>query len=181
SPPPHLVMLLPSPTPGELPRHSENRRSGMTRNRKPRQTLSSKRAQTLFRHGHFGWIDWSPPGLPGGGITGIVPPGGVGCLISGSTWSGGQITPPDLASLSLRFPCAPCWASTPSPPFPTVVCVSEWAHAFGSSCSALGATGAWVCGGYWATPKAGRRTTEAIRPKTRIAGTIELPLFRLCP
>src|SRR5215469_4443616 len=92
-------------------------------------------------------MDGSPPGLPGGGITGIAPPGGVGCLISGSTCSGGQITPPDFASLSLRFPVPSCCASPRSAPFPTVVWVSEWAHALGATCSVLGATGTWFCGG----------------------------------
>src|SRR5213078_815528 len=43
----------------------------------------------------------SPPGLPGGGITGILLPlCGVGARISGSTF-GGQITPSVRASLSL--------------------------------------------------------------------------------
>lgn len=42
-----------------------------------------------------------PPGLPGGGITGVLPAlGGVGARISGSTPGGGQSTPSDLASLS---------------------------------------------------------------------------------
>jgi hypothetical protein len=36
-------------------------------------------------------------------MTGIeLPVGGVGCLISGSTCSGGQMTPPDRASFSLK-------------------------------------------------------------------------------
>jgi hypothetical protein len=35
----------------------------------------------------------SPPGLPGGGMIGILPVCGVGALIAGSTF-GGQITPP---------------------------------------------------------------------------------------
>src|SRR5262249_28477427 len=76
------------------------------------------------------------------------------------------------------FPGALCWASTPSPPFPTVVCVSEWAHAFGSSCSALGATGALASGGAWASAKAGRRATEAVSPKIRISRNIRRILFR---
>jgi len=42
----------------------------------------------------------SPPGLPGGGITGIFPVSGAGALIPGSTF-GGQITPPPSLSLSL--------------------------------------------------------------------------------
>jgi hypothetical protein len=42
----------------------------------------------------------SPPGLPGGGITGVLPVSGVGARISGSTPAGGHNTPSDLASLS---------------------------------------------------------------------------------
>ena len=42
----------------------------------------------------------SPPGLPGGGITGILPALGVGARISGSTPEGGHKTPSDFASLS---------------------------------------------------------------------------------
>src|SRR5262249_36375435 len=75
----------------------------------------------------------------------IAPPGGVGCLISGSTFFGGQITPPERASLSLRFPCASCWSD--SAPLPIVLGVSDCAHAFGSSCSAFGATGGLAVGG----------------------------------
>ena len=41
-----------------------------------------------------------PPGLPGGGITGVLPPSGVGAWISGSTSAGGHSTPSDFASLS---------------------------------------------------------------------------------
>jgi hypothetical protein len=41
---------------------------------------------------HLGWTLGSPPGLPGGGITGVLPAFGVGALIAGST-SGGQMTP----------------------------------------------------------------------------------------
>jgi hypothetical protein len=61
----------------------------------------------------------SPPGLPGGGITGVLPLSGVGARISGSTPEGGHNTPSDLASLSpsgsLLWPVvvpsgqAPCW------------------------------------------------------------------------
>src|SRR5262245_31060137 len=82
---------------------------------------------------YFGWTDWSPPGLPGGGITGMGPPGGVGCLISGSTCSGGQITPPERASLSLRFPVESFRGRSTSLPRPIVDGVSVFAHAFGSS------------------------------------------------
>jgi hypothetical protein len=50
---------------------------------------------------YFGRTSGLPPGLPGGGITGVLPAsGGVGARISGSTPGGGHNTPSDLASLS---------------------------------------------------------------------------------
>jgi hypothetical protein len=49
---------------------------------------------------YFGRSEGSPPGLPGGGITGVLPASGVGARISGSTPAGGHSTPSDLASLS---------------------------------------------------------------------------------
>ena len=50
---------------------------------------------------YFGRRLGSPPRLPGGGMTGILPvSGGVGTRISGSTPDGGHSTPSDLASLS---------------------------------------------------------------------------------
>jgi hypothetical protein len=49
---------------------------------------------------YFGRTLGSPPGLPGGGITGVLPASGVGARISGSTPGGGHNTPSDLASLS---------------------------------------------------------------------------------
>jgi hypothetical protein len=49
---------------------------------------------------YFGRIVGSPPGLPGGGMTGMLPVSGVGARISGSTPAGGQSTPSELASLS---------------------------------------------------------------------------------
>jgi hypothetical protein len=50
--------------------------------------------------GYFGRIEGSPPGLPGGGITGVLPASGVGARISGSTPAGGHNTPSERASLS---------------------------------------------------------------------------------
>jgi hypothetical protein len=50
--------------------------------------------------GYFGRIVGSPPGLPGGGITGVLPTSGVGARISGSTPGGGHSTPSERASLS---------------------------------------------------------------------------------
>ena len=41
---------------------------------------------------YFGFTFGSPPGLPGGGITGLLPLSGAGTLMPGSTL-GGQITP----------------------------------------------------------------------------------------
>jgi hypothetical protein len=60
----------------------------------------------------------SPPGLPGGGITGVLPVSGVGARIAGSTPAGGHSTPSDLASLSpsgsARWPVVvPCGAILP--------------------------------------------------------------------
>src|SRR5271156_4932613 len=49
---------------------------------------------------YFGRRFGSPPGLPGGGITGVLPVSGVGARISGSTPEGGHNTPLDFASLS---------------------------------------------------------------------------------
>ena len=53
-----------------------------------------------LNQGYFGRRLGSPPGLPGGGITGILPVSGVAARISGSTPAGGHNTPSDLASLS---------------------------------------------------------------------------------
>ena len=49
---------------------------------------------------YFGRTLGSPPGLPGGGITGVLPVSGVGARISGSTPVGGHNTPSERASLS---------------------------------------------------------------------------------
>ena len=50
---------------------------------------------------HFGWRFGSPPGVPGGGITGVRPPPTGGTAIPGSTPAGGHITPLDSESCSL--------------------------------------------------------------------------------
>src|SRR5215470_11372266 len=49
---------------------------------------------------YFGRTLGLPPGLPGGGITGVSPVSGVGARISGSTPAGGHNTPSERASLS---------------------------------------------------------------------------------
>src|SRR5215204_3432969 len=50
---------------------------------------------------YFGRTPGSPPGLPGGGITGMLPTSGVGALMPGSTF-GGHSTPSLWASLLLK-------------------------------------------------------------------------------
>ena len=57
-------------------------------------------AKYLYSACYFGRTLGSPPGLPGGGITGVLPVSGVGARISGSTPVGGHNTPSDFASLS---------------------------------------------------------------------------------
>ena len=110
-------------------------------------------------------------------MTGIAPPGGVGCLISGSMCSGGQITPPERASLLLKFSFESCSMST-LPLFPTVVCVSECAQAFGSRCSVSGATGTLV-GGAWATARAGDSNTAIVQLRMRTPQTSHVPFQRV--
>jgi hypothetical protein len=54
---------------------------------------------------YFGLIDGSPPGVPGGGMTGIgSPEGGSICFIWGSISAGGAITPPERAKSELVVP-----------------------------------------------------------------------------
>ena len=66
---------------------------------------------------YFGRRFGSPPGLPGGGITGVLPVSGVGARISGSTPAGGHNTPLDFASLSpsgsARWPVVPSGETVP--------------------------------------------------------------------
>ena len=64
---------------------------------RPRLILLSRHT-TIKRY--FGWTFGLPPGLPGGGITGVFPAFGVGAFIPVSM-SGGQITPLVWSSRSL--------------------------------------------------------------------------------
>jgi len=64
------------------------------------KNLRNKTELTCTRH--FGWILGSPPGVPGGGITGVLPPPLGGTEMPGSTPAGGQITPLDWESWSLN-------------------------------------------------------------------------------
>jgi hypothetical protein len=52
---------------------------------------------------YFGIRPGSPPGVPGGGITGVMPPPNGGTVRPGSMPAGGQITPFDRDSCSLRL------------------------------------------------------------------------------
>jgi hypothetical protein len=52
-------------------------------------------AETAAALSHFGTVFGSPPGVPGGGMTGIAPPSRGGAAILGSTPEGGQMTPFD--------------------------------------------------------------------------------------
>jgi hypothetical protein len=56
---------------------------------------------------YFGLIDGLPPGVPGGGMIGILAPEGGGvCFIPGSTSPGGAITPPERLNSELLLPLA---------------------------------------------------------------------------
>ena len=65
---------------------------------------------------HFGRTVGSPPGLPGGGMTGVFAPFAGGAFTPESISGGGQMTPFESASLSLRLsflfadkpPCLSC-------------------------------------------------------------------------
>jgi hypothetical protein len=52
---------------------------------------------------HFGMMLGSPPGVPGGGITGVTPPPTGGADMPGSIPAGGQITPFERDSWSLKL------------------------------------------------------------------------------
>jgi hypothetical protein len=91
---------------------------------------------------YFGFTFGSPPGLPGGGMTGMAPSVlGAGACMSGSTPAGGQSTPSDFAKRS------------PSGSLACPVVVPSGAVArFGRSCGMqsavrVGDGGAVACGG----------------------------------
>jgi hypothetical protein len=91
----------------------------------------------LYRSaGYFGCTVEFPPGLPGGGMTGIFPEfSGVGARIWGSTPEGGHNTPLDFASLSPR--ASPDWPTVAPEPVP-----------FGAQSTVFGdGGGAVACGG----------------------------------
>jgi hypothetical protein len=87
---------------------------------------------------YFGRMVGSPPGLPGGGITGVLPASGVGAWISGSIPAGGHNTPSDFASLS----------PSGSARWPVVVPSGETAPRGGTGC--IGAQPVAAAGTGWA-------------------------------
>jgi hypothetical protein len=88
---------------------------------------------------HFGTMLGSPPGVPGGGITGVTPPPTGGAEMPGSIPAGGQITPfeRDNSSLKLALPVvSPGRGRTKAP-------VLAWQPRFGTGESNGGA--GWSC------------------------------------
>src|SRR5262249_4551665 len=83
-----------------------------------RQALTCPPADlSLFARTYLGrWVG-SPPGAPGGGMTGVLPPPGAGASICGSRF-GGQITPSVRASLSLVLSPLPVMAGGSGPRSP---------------------------------------------------------------
>jgi hypothetical protein len=61
--------------------------------------------------GHFGTMLGSPPSVPGGGTTGVVPPPTSGTAMPGSTPAGGQMMPLERESRSPRSTLlSGCWS-----------------------------------------------------------------------
>jgi hypothetical protein len=85
--------------------------------------------------GHFGTRPGSPPGVPGGGITGVTPPPIGGTEMPGSMPAGGQITPfdRDNSSLKLALPVVSPGVDKTKPP------VLAWQPKFGAGESNGGA------------------------------------------
>jgi hypothetical protein len=134
--------------------------------------LSSKArflAETPEISCYFGRMSGLPPGLPGGGITGVLPASGVGACISGSTPAGGHSTPSDLASLSVKGSLA-CPVVVPSGGA-VVTAPRDGAADVGAqlAASSVGGADAMGCdgvvgeGGAWAAAP----STQTIKPKAR--------------
>jgi hypothetical protein len=127
--------------------------------KKPVKGLSSKAGRavkalsSLWQISRYlGRIVGSPPGLPGGGITRMVPVSGAGARIWGSTPAGGHNTPSDCASLSANGAWAwpvvvPLGAILPC----GVVCVGAQPVARSGAGGAVCAWGIAGAGGAWAT------------------------------
>jgi len=115
-----------------------------------------KRRPSACQRGYFGRIVGSPPGLPGGGITGMLPASGVGARISGSTPAGGHNTPSDRANLSPSgsVRCPVVVPSGTAVPWGGIDCIG--AQPFDGAGGAVWAAGVAVIGGAcaWAPPEA---------------------------
>src|SRR5438552_9057133 len=104
--------MSPPPSPAEQPRHNRRATVAAPAGSPERRDIGSAEKicqaapgvspHPTFHCSYFGCTFGSPPGLPGGGMTGVLPPPGGGLVIPGSTL-GGQNTPSLRASLSLRF------------------------------------------------------------------------------
>jgi hypothetical protein len=137
--------------------------------------LSSKaRApeEALESQSYFGRTLGLPPGLPGGGITGVLPAFGVGAWISGSTPAGGHSTPLDLASLSAKGSLA-CPVVVPSGAM-LLRGVLAGADTQSASASAVGGGGVVSEGGACADAP----DTESISPKLRRSACFIIPRKR---
>src|SRR5690348_6281068 len=100
---------------------------------------------------YFGCSDLSPPGEPGGGITGVLPTSGVGARISGSTPLGGQSTPLPSASRSDNGAESDCPVVTPGRAFGFCSLLgAQSLPAFGWLCVAVGGGGVAGVAGAWA-------------------------------
>lgn len=103
--------------------------------------------------GYLGRTVGSPPGLPGGGITGVLPTSGVGARISGSTPAGGHSTPSDLASLSPSG-CWVCPVVAPGAVVPGGLTVACGEHSVADGAVVVGGLGgAWAAAGTAARAK----------------------------
>src|SRR6185295_10784775 len=133
---------------------------------------------------YFGRIVGSPPGLPGGGITGVLPVSGAGACISGSTPAGGHRTPSERASLSpsgsARWPVVvPSGAAVPEC---GKGCIGAQLVAREAEGGAVGAGGVVGPGGAWATamPEAAirrhdRKSARLIAMQGKRSAAAEVP------
>src|SRR5918993_838762 len=82
--------------PPDLVRRAAIGRSALGRLQRQRIASDGRRGPNAFPETYFGTTEGFPPGLPGGGMTGVVPGlgTGAGAVISGSILAGGRIQAP---------------------------------------------------------------------------------------